>query len=111
MLVFLLFMFIFYRHRCDFHRHWMNGNCYCYYRCYKKSVNYCFRSNSYFLMRKKNGCYYMKNGFPSSSTKNCFGKLHFRQHHSFFDKKEKNLYYLPYCVYCSDGCTKNLYLG
>ena len=88
----------------------MNGNCYCYYRYYRKSVSYCFRSNSYFLMRKKNGCYYKKNGFPNSSMKNYFGKLLFRQHHSFFDKKEKNLYYLPYCVYCSDDYTKNLYL-
>ena len=42
--------------------------------------------------------------------KSCFGKLLFRQHHSFFGMKEKNLYYLPYCVYCSHDYTKNLYL-
>ena len=87
----------------------MNGNCYCYYRCYKKSVNYCFRSNSYFLMRKKNGYYYKKNGFQNFSMMNYFGKPLFLLHHSFFDRK-KPLYCSPYYEYYFGEYKKNSYL-
>ena len=37
----------------------------------------------------------------------CFDTLLSQPLHFFFDKTKKYQYCLLYCVYCSDGCTKN----